>query len=112
MEDSWKLKSDNIRHKIGFGSISLIMFILGLLFSFSFGKYGALGDTILHFIGLNPWSNGDTGLHYTLSYSLVFFIPALIIGYKFTDDFGAKIGKKLSLFAVIFLSVLSIFFIL
>jgi|SRR5699024_1079282 len=110
MEVSRGMKNGDVSKRIGIGSISLLLFACGLLFSLSFGEYGSIGDSILRFIGLNPWSNGDTGLHYTLIYSLVFFIPAFIIGYKFKDDFGAKMGKSLSLFAVVFLSVLFVFF--
>ena len=99
-----------IINKLGIGSFSLLLFTLGILFSFSFGDYGALGDVMLRNIGIKPWSDGNTGLHYTLIYSLAFFIPALIIGYKFKSDLGAKVGKSLSLFATVFLSVLFIFF--
>lgn len=78
-----------------------MLFILGLLFSVSFGKYDSFGDHILRFIGLKPWSNGDTGIHYMLIYSLIFFVPALIIGHKFKNDFGAKLGRSLSLILMI-----------
>ena len=96
--------------RIGLGSISLLLFIVGLLFSFSFGNREAYGDSILRFIGLKPWSNGDEGLHYTVFYSLIFFIPALMLGYKFKNDWGAKLGRTLSLITLIFLLV-SLFFI-
>lgn len=112
MEASKGLVTGNSNKKIGIGSVSLLLFACGLLFSLSFGAYGSIGDSVLRLIGLAPWSNGDTGLHYTLIYSLVFFIPALIIGYKFRDDFGAKLGENLSLFAVVFLVVLFVFFII
>ncbi|ATP40347.1 hypothetical protein CSE16_09965 [Solibacillus sp. R5-41] len=92
--------------KIGLGSISLLLFIFGILFSFSFGDRESYGDSILRFIGLNPWSNGDTGLHYTIFYSLIFYISALILGYKFKNDLGAKLGRTLSLIATIFLILL------
>lgn len=82
------LKQD--RRKIGFGSISLLLFVVGLLFSFSFGTHGATGDHLLRFIGVSPWSKGDTGLHYTIFYSFVFYIPALVVGYKFKSNWGAK----------------------
>lgn len=88
--------------KIGLGSISLLLCIFGILF-FIFG------DSIVRFIGLDPWSNGDEGLHYTAFYSLIFYIPALIMGYKFKNDFGAKLGRTLSLIAIIF-TLLSLFF--
>ncbi len=87
--------------KMGMGTISLLLFIFGILFSFSFGNREALGDIILRFLGLNPWSDGDTGTHYTIIYSLIFFIPALILGYKFKNNLGAKLGRMLSLIAII-----------
>ena len=89
--------------KIGLGSISLLLFIFGLLFPI-------FGDSIVRFISLNPWSNGDEGLHYTVFYSLIFYIPALIMGYKFKNDFGAKLGRTLSLITIILL-ILSLFFV-
>ncbi|RLL39987.1 hypothetical protein D8M04_19580 [Oceanobacillus piezotolerans] len=88
--------------KIGLGSISVLLFIFGILFS-------VFGDSVLRFLGLNPWSNGDTGLHYTIYYSLIFYIPALILGYKFKNHLGAKLGKTLSLIMTILL-IVTLFF--
>ncbi|WP_411738515.1 hypothetical protein [Peribacillus sp. S4] len=95
------LENVKTHKKLGLGSLSLLLFLLGLLFSFSFGKYGAFGDHILRFIGIDPWSNGDTGLHYTIFYALIFYIPGLMVGYKFKNDWGAKTGENLSLILVI-----------
>lgn len=92
---------------LGLGSISLLLFLFGLLFSVSFGYRAAYGDSILKLIGLNPWSNGETGLHLTLFYSLVFFLPASFIGYKFRNDWGAVAGGFSSfVMTVIFLVVI------
>ena len=90
--------------KFGLGSISLLLCIFGIYF-FIFG------DSIVRFFGLKPWSNGDEGIHYTAYYSYIFFIPSLIIGYKFKNDFGAYLGRTLSLIAIIFI-LLSLFFLL
>ncbi|WP_156906570.1 hypothetical protein [Alteribacter aurantiacus] len=95
---------------IGFGSVSLLLFIVGILFSLSFGNQESIGDRILRFIGLNPWSNGDTGLHYTIYYSLIFYLPAWMIGFTFNNDLGAKLGRTLSLIMMVFI-LLSLFFI-
>ncbi len=92
---------DGQNKKIGLGSISLLFLIFGILFSFSWKNSEALGDTILRFLGLNPWSNGDTGTHYTIIYSLIFFMPALILGHKYKSNFGAKLGRNLSLIVII-----------
>ena len=95
------------RHKqIGIGSLSLALVLAGILFSFSFGNRAAIGDTILNFIGLDPWSSGSTGIHYTIIYSIVFYIPAIILGYKFKNDLGATSGKYLSLFLFLFVVIL------
>ena len=94
--------------KIGFGSLSLLLFICGILFSFSFNGE-SYGDSILRSIGLNPWSNGNSGVHYTTFYSLIFFIGALILGFEFKNDFGAALGRTLSFFTIIFISISAIF---
>ena len=97
------------RKKIGIGSISLLLFIIGFLFAFKFNNI-CIGDTILTYIGLKAWSNINSGIHYTVFYSLLFFIPSLIIGYKFQDDFGSKIGKILSTIIIILIVVTSLLF--
>ena len=97
-----------INKKIRVGSISLLLCIIGILFSFNFGDRVCYGDAILNYIGLNPWSNGDSGIHYTIFYSLIFFIPASILGIKFRNDFGASIGKTISLIIIIILIIFSI----
>lgn len=91
--------------RIGLGSISLLLFVCGILFSFSFDNGAAYGDSILRFLGLSPWSNGNSGLHFTMFYALVLYIPALILGYKFKNNFGAKIGRILSLVMIVCLLV-------
>lgn len=99
---------EQTRKKIGFGSISLLLFICGILFSISFNG-DSYGDSILRSIGLNPWSNGNSGTYYTIFYSLIFYIGALILGFEFKNDFGATLGKTLSLITIIFISISVIF---
>ena len=72
------------KRKIGIGTTSLVLFIIGSLFAFTFNKI-CIGDNILNYIGLKSWSNGNQGTHYTIFYSLLFYIPSLIIGYKFSN---------------------------
>ena len=99
-----------INKKIGIGSISLLLCIMGIIFSFNFGNRVCYGDVILKNMGLNPWSNGDNGTHYTLLYSLIFFIPSNILGLKFKNDFGAKTGKIVSLIMIIIILVVLFIF--
>lgn len=97
------------KKKIGIGSLSLLLFVVGCLFSFTFYNL-TIGDNILTYIGLKAWSNGNSGTHYTIFYSLLFFIPSLILGYKFNEDFGSKVGKILSTIMVTIIVVNSVLF--
>lgn len=97
------------KKKIGMGSISLLLFIMGFLFAFTFNNV-CVGDNILTYIGLKAWSNGNQGTHYTIFYSLLFFIPSLIIGCKFKENFGSKVGKILSTIMVTMIIAISLLF--
>lgn len=65
--------------KIGLGSLSFVLCLLGILFTFEFGDKSCIGDHILHAIGLSSWSNGDSGIHYTVFYSAIFSSPPLLL---------------------------------
>ncbi|TYP48693.1 hypothetical protein [Thermosediminibacter litoriperuensis] len=97
--------------KIGLGTLSLILCIIGILFSFSFGDVGCYGDTILKSIGLETGLIIEKGsrvtfLHYTPFYSLLFFIPSVIIGYKYRKNhIGALLGAVISSIIVLLLIV-------
>lgn len=90
---------------IGLGSLSFAL--IGILFTFQFGDKPCIGDDILNNIGLSAWSNGDSGIHYTMFYSAIFFIPSFIIGHIYPDNRGAKAGKIISGFlSILIVSVL------
>jgi len=99
-----------IRNKeLGIGTISLALCLVGILFSISF-RYVSIGDYILNGIGLNSWSNGNYGIHYTIFYSLIFFIPSFLIGLKYKENYGSEIGRNVSAITgfVIFISLLGV----
>lgn len=93
-----------VNRKIGLGSLSLALWIVGILFSVYFG------DWLLEAIGLNTWSNIDTGIHYPFLYSYLFFIPAFILGYQNQEDFGAILGRRLSLFMIVWMGIMLLSF--
>jgi hypothetical protein len=98
--------------KIGWGSLSLLLALLGMAVSFEFGNY-IFGDQVLSFLGLPAWSNVDnTGFHYTIFLSSIFFIPSVIIGCKNPKDFGAKIGEIVSSIYLTLIIITLIFFII
>ncbi|MDF2877028.1 MAG: hypothetical protein K0S30_124 [Clostridia bacterium] len=90
---------ESLKHKLGWGSLSVVLLILGLGFSITFGNGMCIGDYVLREIGIRPWSEGNTGTHYTLFYSMIFLLPAWYVGDKYKEDYGADIGKSM---AVIF----------
>ncbi|TKH44713.1 hypothetical protein C1I60_09640 [Paenibacillus terrae] len=99
--------------KVGWGSLSLLLSLLGMLVSFEFGNY-ILGDQLLSLLGLPAWSNrvNNTGFHYTFFLSIIFFIPSLIIGYKNPKAFGAEMGKLVSSIYLTLITVTLLFLII
>ena len=97
-----------IKRKIGIGTISLPLALFGLVWSLEIRGF-CLGDIVLNFIGLRAWTNVDSGIHLTVFYSLLFFIPALIVGYKYKESFGSKVGRVMSFIFIGLLFILSLF---
>lgn len=85
--------------KWGIGSLSLIISIFSIMFSFSSFGLKTIGETILTAIGVKF----PIGI-----ISIILFIIAIIIGYKYKEDFGAKLGKNLSVFFIILMLILTI----
>lgn len=55
-----------------------------------------LGDIALNFLGLPTWSNGTTGLHITIFWSLLLLIPAFFIAIRNKKDLFAKSAMWIS----------------
>ena len=82
------------------GTISLILALIGIVFSFvSIGDI-PLGSYIFSLISIN--------LPYGII-CIVSFVISIFIGYKYNDDFGAKLGKLLSLICLGILLIIFIF---
>lgn len=92
----------------GIGTLSLPLALIGILWGFKLFDV-CIGDIILNFLHLKSWTNGDTGIHLTVYYSLTFFVPAFLLGMKYKNDFGAKTGKIVAL-AIGLVLILSTFF--
>lgn len=85
-----------MKKKLGPGSLSLLFTLMALVWCWSFPKGFCLGDSILNMLGIPAWSGGASGFHYTLWYSLIFLIPAAVLGIKFSQDRFAPAGKWIS----------------
>lgn len=96
--------------QIGLGTASLLLILLAFFWSADLKSGICIGDNISNIIGLSAWSNGRTGIHYTLFYSLIFLIPAFLLARKYSNHLFAKICKSISLCLIIFL-ILATFYI-
>ena len=90
--------------KIGIGSISLLLVIIAFFWAFEI-MGSCLGDSILATLNIPTWSNSAnaSGTHYTVFYTFIFLIPALVLAIKHRDDLFAKVGKWSS---IIFIAIL------
>lgn len=93
----------------GPGSLSAILCLVGVLFSCTLPGGFCLGDAIFSLIGLSSWSNGSQGLHYPPYVALIFFLPAVVLGWRFPSHRLAGWGKWVSTLILVFL-VLSLLF--
>ncbi len=90
------------RKNWGIGSWAFVLVLLAFFWSFTI--YGnCLGDEILTMLKLPVWSNGKTGVHYTIFYAYLFLIPAFLLGWRNQGDLLAVTGKRL---ASVFLAIL------
>ena len=87
-----------MKKTLGKGSISLLLVVLALAWCCNLpilnGK--CLGDIVLNFLGLPTWSNGTTGLHITIFWSLLLLIPAFFIAIRNKKDLFAKSAMWIS----------------
>jgi hypothetical protein len=97
---------DKDRKVFGVGTLSLILSLIGIAFGFQLGKNDSLGDKFLSSIGVKIWSKGSNGLHYTVFYSLIFYLVSALIGFKCKDNIGAKIGRNLSLIIILLVVIM------
>jgi phosphoglycerol transferase MdoB-like AlkP superfamily enzyme len=95
--------------KIGIGSLSIVIFFVGVIFSLNLNNSSTINDNIFNSVGLMSWSRDTTGFHYSLVISILIFIIAQILGKKFNKDLGATLGKNLSIYFGVFILILMVF---
>lgn len=85
------------RKSIGIGSLSFIIFIIAIIFSFNTKNRSAIGDQIFMSLGLKAWSNGTNGFHYTILGTIILLMVAWLIGNRYKNHLGAVLARKLSM---------------
>lgn len=94
IRDDHMMRKDH--KKPGIGSVSLLFVAFAVLWSVNLKNGVCIGDIVLEKTGLPAWANGSEGFHFTLIYSLIFLIPALILANKYPDHLFAKTSKAIS----------------
>ncbi|MGL4991838.1 MAG: hypothetical protein ACRC57_11855 [Sarcina sp.] len=83
----------------GVGSVSLVLAILGVMFSFTEWGGKSLGGHFFYWIGIEfP----------TMIISLILLGCAVFIGYKYKENYLAKTGKIIAKIFIVLMLVLSI----
>lgn len=97
--------------KTGYGSLSIIFFILAIMSSIKIARTFCLGDVILKAFGIPAWTNGDhMGFHNSVYLTIGFLIAGLVIGKVFKNDWGARNTWKMCAFVLILLVLAFIMF--
>lgn len=89
----------------GPGSFSALLCLIGVLFCCNLPGGFCLGDWLLNLFGFPAWSNGNLGLHYPPYLALVFFVPAAVLGWRFSTHLLASWGKWVATLILVFLLV-------
>ncbi|WP_160671533.1 hypothetical protein [Clostridium sp. C8-1-8] len=94
-----KTEIHNVKN-LGFGSLSLVLSIIGIMFSFTYlGGDRPIGAIILnsmHIYGLTSFV------------SIGLLIISILIGLRYKNDLGATQGKFLSIFMLLLITSLTI----
>ena len=93
------MKEEKNTKKLGIGTLSPIISIFAMMFSFTYFGKNSIGEEILHALGLSfP----------TLIISLVLFSISILIGYKNKEDRYAESGITLSVGFILVIVITSI----
>lgn len=93
-----KLININTR-KYGIGTWALIISIFSIMFSFTSFWKKSIGEDILEAIGVRfP----------VMIISTILFVIAIFIGHKYRENYGAKVGRNISIFFIILMITLAL----
>ena len=93
-------KTKNIdTKKCGIGTSALIISIFSIMFSFTSLGEKSIGENILEVIGVRfP----------VMVISTILFVIAIFIGHKYKEDYYAKVGRNISIFFIILMTILTV----
>ncbi len=96
-----------MRPEKGWGTLSIILFFFGILFTAKIGRTFCLGDILLQAVGLKgEWKAGNSTLNINIFITEIILIIGFILGLQFKKDFLAKAGRLLCLVFAILLGLM------
>jgi hypothetical protein len=99
-----------MKPKKGWGTLSIILFFFGILFTANIGRTFCLGDVLLQAVGLKGELKIDNStLNIKIYITEIIFIIGLILGLKFKKDFLSKAGRLLCLIFAILLGLMLLY---
>lgn len=99
-----------MKPKKGWGTLSILLFFFGILFTANIGRTFCLGDILLQAVGLKgELKIGNGTLNIKIYITEIIFIIGFILGLKFKKDFLAKAGRLLCLVFAILLGLMLLY---
>ncbi|HIW31504.1 MAG TPA: hypothetical protein IAA29_01850 [Candidatus Paenibacillus intestinavium] len=85
-----------VRKKIGYGSFALVFLVTGFLIQWKFGNELIISHSLFNVLGLDIYSNGTDGFHYPFLTSIPFWLLALLVSKRNSNDFGTLVSERVS----------------
>lgn len=101
-----------IKKRLGYGSFSLVLLLSGFLINWNFGNDVIVSHTLFKIMGLDLYSNGTDGFHYTFLAPIPFWLAAVLVSKRYVNDFGAAVSNKIGEFMLAISVVVTIIFLI
>lgn len=91
------MEKSKVTRKLGVGSLSLLISIIAIVFSFTYVNENYVGVSIMRGLGIKFIAPS--------SISIILFLISIFIGNKYEEDKFSKTGKVLS---IVFISIMAV----
>ncbi|OAB37073.1 hypothetical protein PMSD_09725 [Paenibacillus macquariensis subsp. defensor] len=88
----------SIKKPLGYGSLSLGLICLGILLNLKFAHEFIVSNNLFNLIGLDIYSNMSDGFYYPFLAAIPFWVAAVWVSNKYSNDFGATLSNRLGEF--------------
>lgn len=99
-----------LNKRVGFGTFSLVFLLSGILINWDFGNNMIVSHSLFKILGLDLYSNGTDGFHYTFLASVPFWLGAVLVSRRHVNDFGAVVSNRIGEFMLAMSVIVTIIF--